>query len=179
MSIDISPLSTCHYCEASLMPGPESETPTDVGHCWNCGRLLKNPTNKHFECPDYLHHQKNSLIEELGRGKLKPGDTKYDEKIQEIQKDLISWVRECTSEDKIAPLHDSVVIMENLIHTTTTGEDLKIIISLAKKIGNLANVLEQYFKAGGCTYDRKIRRFRPDNGESSWDQATATAGRDP
>ncbi len=175
MTISIESLSSCPHCQTDLTPDPRSDLIIDKDSCWNCGRKLKNPANKHFECPDYLFHQKNSLIEELERGKLKPGDTRYEEKIQEIQKDLVTWVRECTTEDKIAPLYDSVVILENLLFTTTPAADLKAVISMAKKVGMLANALEQYFKAGGASYDRKTRPIRPDTGEASWDQATATA----
>ena len=178
MNVSITNISICHHCQADLTPDPVLDPVTAAEHCWNCGRKLKNPFNKHFESPDYLYHQKNSLIEDLEEGKLKPGDTKYDLKMQEIQKDLISWTRECITVDKLAPLYDSVIIMENLIFTETPSQDLRAIIAVAKKIGTLANALEQYFKAGGSSYDRKVRSLRPDSGDGSWDQATATASRD-
>ena len=178
MNTSIGLLPSCPNCHVNLTADPDSSVTLDKDICWNCGRKLKNPHNKHFECPDYLYHQKNSLIEELGMSKLKPGDLEYDKALEEIQKNLVLWTRECTTEDRLAPLFDSIYMLENLIYTITTPEDIKSVISLAKNIGTLGNALEQYFKAGGSYYDRKVRRVRPDTGDTSWDQATATARRD-
>jgi len=174
MSVTIESLHICPHCQSDLTADPSARK----GSCWNCGRILVNPTNKYFESPDYIYNQKNSLLEVLDQSNLKPGDTKYDEKIQEIQKELTGWVRGCTTEDKLASLFDSIIIMENLLFTSTPSQDMKAVIAMAKKIGTIANALEQYFKAGGSSYDRKVGSVRPDLGESAWDQATATASRD-
>ena len=177
--VNIDKLHSCPSCKADLTPDPSSDTRADLNTCWNCGRKLKNPTTKYFDRPDYICHQKDSLLEELDSGKLKSGDAAYDKTFNGIQDELVIWARECTTQDKMAPLYDAVIILENLIYTSTPPEDWRAIISLAKKIGTLANAIEQYFKAGGSSYDRKVRQLRPYEGENSWDQATATARRDP
>jgi hypothetical protein len=173
MSVSIESLSICPHCQSDLTADPSVRK----GSCWNCGRILVNPINKYFESPEYIYNQKSSLLEFLEQSNLKPGDTKYEEKIQEIQKELTNWVRGCKTEDKLAALFDSTVILENLLFTETPVQDLRTIISMGKKIGTLANALEQYFKAGGTSYDRKAGPIRTDIGEGSWDQATATASR--
>lgn len=173
MSVSIESLSICPNCQCDLTADPSVRK----GSCWNCGRVLVNPTNKYFESPDYICSQKSSLMELLDQSNLSPGDSKYEEKIHDLQKELINWIRGCKTEDRLAAMFDATVTLENLIFTETPTQDLRTIIAMGKKIGTLANAIEQYFKAGGTSYDRKAGPVRPDVGENSWDQATATAGR--
>ena len=173
MSVNIESLSICPHGESDRTADPSARK----GSCWNCGRILVNPTNKYFESPDYIYTQRNNILEFMKHSNPRPGDARYEERLNEIQKELINWVRGCKTEDKMAALFDATIILENLLFTETPIQDLRAMVAMGKKIGTLANALEQYFKAGGTSYDRKAGPIRPDVGENSWDQATATSGR--
>lgn len=193
MSIKISSLAECPHCKTDLTPDPRYEASKVFENCPGCGRKLGNPKCKYLQLPNYFHIQVNNLKKDLVtevEDKVRKGSNyksvKEDEstkrffisKYEEIEADILLWSRECSTEHKLAPLYDSLVILENLLFTKTPASDIQLIVTMAKKIGSLATSIDQYFKAGGRLYDREVRQPRTDFGEDSWDEATATARRD-
>lgn len=171
MSSTVEPLKVCSTCL-------ELVSPTDL-ECRYCGKQLKIATNKYFVAPDYIYHQRHTLLEELEPDKSKLGEEEYKKKLSDIQEHLDSWSRDCPSDDRVAAMTDAYMLLAHVIHSQSRREDINHLTSIAKKIGELANSIEQYFKSGGTTFDRKTRSLRPDIGDDTWNQASATAGRNP
>jgi hypothetical protein len=161
-------INICPYCEYTSTKGFEQICPA-------CGRILRGPKDSIFESPNYLYKQKKNLLKVAENDKLNP------EKFSLFNLDLTSklhmWSRQCTTEDKMAVLFDAALVLENIIHSQTPVTDLRTIIQIAKKIGTLGNVIEEYFKAGGSPYDREVRQLLTDNGNGVGNQAAAPAGR--
>jgi len=189
MTVKISSLSACPSCNADLTPDPRRDTSDSCDVCYDCGRKVENPTSRYFQDPKYLSMQRKQVSEDIdnrlftlyektteptSRAVKTLEDAKTDAEL-----DLVNWLRECSTENKLAPLYDSMLILENILFSVTPPADIGRLVAAAKKIGNLANAIEQYFKAGGRHYDQKVRPTRPDDRESPRDEATATASRNP
>lgn len=164
-------VAVCPDCKSILENSPEE--------CKVCGKSLKIATNKYFASPDYIYYQRHALVEDIQLDKIRPGDSKFEEKLLDIQNSLDAWARECPVEDRLAALYDAYLYLAHVVFATgTTKENMRQMISVAKKIGDLGNSIEQYLRYGGTVYDRKIRSLRPEPGELEWNQASASAGGD-
>ena len=161
-------INICPYCEYTSTKGFEQICPA-------CGRILTGPKDSVFESPNYLYKQKKNLLKVAKNDKLNP------EKFSIFSSDLISklhmWSRLCTTEDKMAVLFDAALVLENIIHSQTPVTDLRTIIQIAKKIGALGNVIEEYFKAGGSPHDREVRQLLTNNGNVVGSPPTTPSGR--
>lgn len=170
----MSTSSSIHICRYCQFTSPKSLE--DV--CPSCGRILRGPKDPFFTSPVYLYHQRASVLKKINEDKLVVDPQKKNVAASDVQSKLHKWARSCPTEDKVAAVFDAGLIMENIIHTQTPTEDIGKIVSIGKKIGELANALDQYFKAGGSPYDREIRQLRPYLGDPSGREAAASASRD-
>jgi len=181
--VNISTPKYCPYCKEPLFK--ESD---DTGfvvpfalrdRCPHCYKILQNPDNKHFETPDYIFHQKNSLIENLKRDKLNPDSNDYLDRVTEFGRQELNWYRTCLHEDRVAAFADALGIIQNIVYSRSMGAEFKQILTLAKQIGAIALSIQELHKSGVELYDGEIRSLRPLAGDPDGSQASAVAGRDP
>jgi len=181
--VNISTPKFCPYCEEPLYTDDQLAGFKSVkvlkDRCPNCYKIVKNPDNKYFQKPNYIFHQKKSLIENLERDKLKPGTDDYLDQATEISNQEVDWYRDCLHEDRVAAFSDAIGVMENLIFTKSMSGEIKQILTLAKRISTLASAIEDLHKSGVALYDRETRSLRPLPGDAGGNQASATASRDP
>ena len=164
-------LKLCRSCGediSSLEGTPE--------RCPYCTAKLKIATSKFYGSPDYLCHQRNSLLEDLKLSKLYPGDSKHDRQAAEIQNEMVRWARACPDEDKIAAMMDAEIILKELLHSDASGATMSNIVRCAKNLSKLADVLENYFKQGGSPHDREIRHVLPEFRDDGGYTAAAAKG---
>lgn len=135
-------------------------------------------TNKYFEEPSYILQQRDSLLKELEKNKILPGDKVYNDKFCEINNSLTDYIRNSDSNAVTASLSEAHLYMRSMIHMRIPGIELKTIISIANKIGSLGKILEQYIKEGGVFNDGKIRQLPAEPGIIDRDQAAINEGWD-
>jgi hypothetical protein len=159
------PVAICPYCRNELSyPIPQS--------CPKCLTRLAKADNEHFSTPDYLYYQKKDLIENLDK-KVFPSDSeKYWTRVKLLDDDLAKWARECLNDEKIAAMHDAVLILENVMHSDIDAATLKTIVQHGKAAGALADSIERYLKAGGSLYDRTIKQILSNTGDASFGDQT-------
>lgn len=178
---NVTQYKTCKNCLMDVSNLNLAEKIPEGGrniYCPYCRHPLENATNKRFDSPDYLLHQRDTLLKLLKDNNIIPGSSRHNSEIELISDDLIVWARTAPTEDRIAALWDSVTYLRELVHSNTDNKSIETIIKLGKKIGELSVALDSYVKSGGVIYDRKTRPIRSEFGESDWDQAAAAQGRD-
>lgn len=140
-------LVRCRECDSEL-PHP---IPT---RCPYCDRLLEKYTSGYFGSPDYLFYQMEAYKKEFGPVNEKTGMAAAwgAEKFKEYSirvGALREWCRKCPAEDRLAAVNDALVILQNIIHSELSREQIKVVVETAKKIGPLAEAIENYYKNGG------------------------------
>jgi len=181
--VTISIPQYCPYCEEPLFKDVDGMSvpriTASLNRCPNCHKIVKNPNNKYFEKPKYIFHQKISLIENLKRDKLNPDSDDYLDHTDEIDKHEAVWYRTCLHEDRVAAFSDALGIIQHLVYSKSLGGEIKQILALAKRIGSVADAIDELHKSGVALYDGEIKSLRPIAGDSDGYQASAIAGRDP
>lgn len=169
----VSSVFTCPSCNSALT---QKDMLSDK--CPACFKSFKNTTNKYFEEPLYLLQQRDSLLEDLEKNKLQPGDKVYNDKYNEIHNSLTDYIRNSDAKDISASLTEAHLYMRSIIHMRLSGQELKVIISIANKIGSLGKILDQYVKEGGIFNDGKTRQLPTEPGIVDRDQAAINEGWD-
>lgn len=173
----VNKVKICPNCRAEISMFSPTLT-IDWETCPQCGKSLKIPQLKNFGMPDYLHLQKDSLLEEGGPDKLKQDDGRYKELGEKIEQELTDLAKTCQDEDRVASMRDALKMIQESLLSCATNETLRTMTSIGRSIGKLSEAIEQYVKSGGQTNDRKVRRISPEFGDESWNQAAAAASRD-
>lgn len=138
---NVNRLALCRYCKAELtFPLPDS--------CPVCLNKIIKSESEYFESPAYLAFQLEDHLHDIGLHKKTAGKTEQI-KAQKIARDLARWCRECPTEDKIATLSDSRMIVSEMIHSDMSGEDLQKLVKVAIQIGEIAKKVDEYVKSGG------------------------------
>jgi hypothetical protein len=157
--------------------GQEILNDSPKGHCPHCGYILTRPVSQHFTSPKYLFYQLDLHRERLAptrrRGTKAP--TREDLRVlDEVEKDYKRWLIEMHSDDRKNALMDAYHALRYLVASKTFGEDLKRVVDLGKRIGDLAQTIESYVKnGGGLLHEREIGPIPPDSGNASGSTATA------
>jgi rRNA maturation protein Nop10 len=126
----------CKACNAELLK-------KDQLICHVCGFRLHAPENKRFASPDYLYYQKQDHLKEDLADK--------DEKTQQaILEDFVKWTKTCPEEDLIAACHDAFYLLRYAALSGATSKTIIEGVRLGKKVGALANSIEQYVKNQGA-----------------------------
>lgn len=177
--VSTNKIRICPSCDTDLSLVPEQlMTPEGDECCPYCRKCLKTPAHKNFGSPDYLHHQRNSLLKDGGADKLKPGDKKYETRSVRLEWELTEWARSCSDEDRVAAFEDALRLLKEVMHSNSTSETIGAMTTMGRSIGKLSESIDQYYKAGGFHHDRKARLVPPEFGDDTGNQASATASRD-
>lgn len=170
----------CPHCGADQLDLDETGVINPLGKdtCYACFKTIKKPTNQYFESPDYIYHQKNTLIQDLIKNKSNPDSDKYNEKVQEFEIAQSTWFRTCLHEDRVAAMNDAKDVIAELIYSVASKEEASRIIAMAEKIGKYATALKEINKLGVPLYERKVRPVRPLIGDDDWSEAAASKGGD-
>jgi hypothetical protein len=175
--VNVTPTAFCPYCGANQLD-EEDRPKTGSDRCLNCFKIIKKPSSKYFESPDYIFHQQNTLIEELKKDKLNPEDLTYQTRSEAYRLEYELWFRNCLHEDRVAALSDALEVMRHLIYSRSTPEEFKQLVKLAKNVGEISHVVDQLIRAGVPTYDREIRQVRAYIEDAHGSSSSATASRD-
>jgi hypothetical protein len=140
--VKVNKVFFCPECEFEIRGA-------DVDECPNCGREFTSHESKFFTSPIFLCRQLESHEQNLHLGSIKEQRDFEKVELENIYKDYRLWLRKCSHQDKLASLKDSLLIMQNLIHTSATPEVLRALTSIGKKIGKLSEAIDNYFGAGG------------------------------
>ena len=158
MNAAVSTLRLCSTCKCEL-PTP---TPDICPHCGSRTPPTNQLINNRFDCPYFLTHQFEDLLKEIIPKAEDAGITENIEK-QKLHRELIEWVRQSSSEDKLACILDSSFIMSELLHSHVSGDILKNIVCHAKRVGKIAEAIDQYINAGGSVQPLPIVSPRPED----------------
>jgi len=164
----------CRYCQTEI-------TETKKGfpdRCPECFKIIVKPSNKHFDTPDYIFHQRRDLESRLKDEKIIPGSDDHMDALAEIQMSEDEWHRTSLFEDKRAALADALACMSHLPYSRLNREEASYLLKMGATIGNMARTIQELYKSGVSLYDREIRPVRPDAGSYEWDQASTATGRD-
>jgi hypothetical protein len=127
-----------------------------------------------FGSPDYLWSQRESLLDECdaSRPTARTKATKQ-EMVSSINDNLLTWLRDMPYEDRIATMRDAQLSLQHLLFAKLSVEEIRQVVVVAKSVGRLAESIENYFKAGGTIYDRKVGQVPPfRDGIDGSDEAT-------
>jgi hypothetical protein len=134
----VKQVHSCRACGADLYT-------KDQAVCHACGTRLNFDEKTRFDSPDYLFYQRGDLVMELdSRGR------DYETCIQEIDKDLINFIKKSDPEDKIASLYDAFFNTKYIILSESDTDTLKQVVKMGKLIGELSKSIELYAKNQGA-----------------------------
>ena len=139
---NINKIALCPRCKTEMdFPLPEK--------CPDCSLEIKKSSNDFFHLPDYISAQFEDYREELGIYKMEQMSDGNKKEMDDVVSSLFKWCRECKGIDKIAAMSDAHLMVKHLIHSNTSPEQIKVILKIGKKIGDLCVNLDDYFKKGG------------------------------
>lgn len=178
----VSHSSICPYCEINLLDY-ELETgyitPTALkDRCPSCNKIIKKPSNELFESPDYVHHQKTTLLKELSNSKRFDSNDDVSAKAFKIESEHDKWFRRCLHEDRVAAIRDAASTLEHLLYSNASREEISQLLKLSEKIEKLTTTIKSFIQIGGPLYEREIRRVRAYDGYTDGGEAAASASRD-
>lgn len=171
---NVTTATFCRYCKHEILTTHKGSP----DRCPECFKIIVKPDNKYFRTPDYLQFQRDKLIEEITSHKIDVTSYDYTDRLNDINDAEAGWCRNALYDDRKASLLDALLYLKHLPYTKSSGEELKTIIHLALKIGELAATLDKLYKSGVSLYDRETRPVRPNPRDTDWDQAAASTGRD-
>lgn len=157
-----------------LCPGCRAELPTPVpAVCPFCTRQLEVPVNPFFGSPDYVSLQLEDALA-TRRHDVKPPTDAEKAEIEDIRKQYEAWLREAPVQDRIAALHDAHLMLSRTLLAPIAGKDLKTMVGLGKRIGELARAIDLYMTHGGdITHAPETRRLPPEPGDDDGGETSA------
>ncbi|NDC22647.1 MAG: hypothetical protein EBZ49_00730 [Proteobacteria bacterium] len=124
--------------------GQELSTSYPCSACgYNPAKVLKDL----FEECYYITLQAKD-IEAAAHKELK-NDRAKEELIAKNKINIKNWFRLCPDELKVAAVSDALLVVQNLLVSNTKPNAIKQITSLARSIGDLAKIVDDYIKSGG------------------------------
>lgn len=169
--------SFCPYCKEEI---PQDKVKPNQNRCPECFRIIVKPEDKYFKSPEYISKQKVILIERVVRD-VPNGPNNYEDLEDATAQVYLAeddWYRNCLASERFECLWDALGILRHLPYSKMNREDTQRIVSMGKKIGEVATKIDEMYKAGVVLYDREVRSARPDPRETDLDQASTATGRD-
>lgn len=178
----VSKSSICPYCKTNLLDF-ELETGFTVpkalkDRCPSCNKIIRKPSNELFESPDYIHHQMTTLMEEARNSKRFESEKDLEDQWNRSENALYEWFRRCLHEDRVAALSDAVQVIEHLIYSNASREEIGQLMKLTARIEKVSAAVRNFMQIGGPLYEREVRRIRTHYRDADGGEAAASAGRD-
>jgi len=152
---------TCQACG--------NEVPPETNGVCFCGFVIESKKNPVFEGPMYLSIQNAEAMAELehdAEGSLKTA------KQQKVTNHLVSWLRNCSDEDRIAALEDAVFMLEHAIPASASIVAIKRMTNYGRQIGELSKTIEDYARNGGRFNAPEIPTAPEERGDKQSPQPT-------
>lgn len=135
----------------------------DKEFCPKCNSDIEKPSNEFFGLNDYLTLQLDSHKKRLNVNNLnKPQSKEEKEEWKRVQEEYITWLRVLPFEERQCALIDTHEILKQVLFSRMPKTQIRSLIALGKLIGQQAEAIENYFKAGGAEYDAKVRPIPTD-----------------
>ena len=136
----------CKACQTELLV---SNQPV----CHMCGfRMLASITEANqYASPDYLYYQKVDFTAIAVKGIPEKDVERRYKASEDLNAELVVWLRSCPEEDKLAALHDAHMHLKYAVVSPMKVDTLRNIVTMGKHVGALATNIENYLKTQGAT----------------------------
>ena len=148
--------------QVAMCPNPlcQKELPHPTpDSCPHCGKILHAESGT-FGPPDYISMQLRANRERNGISSEKGPNDVQKKELDKIDSDLVKWLRSCPDEDRIAAFEDAYLFLGQILHADVDGEQIRLIVGQAKRLGKLAEAIEGYIKSGGILRVRETRQIQ-------------------
>lgn len=167
---NVKPVKVCKHCGAGDLPDPLPK------YCMECGSPVVAHQSALFTAPSYLSSQRDQMIEAMGKERLSPGDSIFDQRVLEAGNEMVRIAREAPYKWQLDCLLDSKLFLENLLHSSLTRKEVVEVVKLGQAIGTISNAVSEYLKCGGKHSDRVFRRVQADQRGDGWGGEPAFEG---
>lgn len=133
-------LKECPNCSQQILTSGQK-------YCTNCGFDLNFRKTSDFGSPDYYYYQVKEAIRAASG--VKANAELMGVKSEEINGKYQIHLQHITGEETMAALSDALDVIASVPRRTHTSSELKSIATFGKKIGQIANSLENLYKSIG------------------------------
>lgn len=134
----VKTVGLCPRCQGELPEGEKTK-------CLHCGFQFPYQTEV-FGTPDYVAGQYDVILEDINQDKK---EKDRDLKLWSLKRAFGKYFINMSDSDRILLMRDAEAVMRFLLTSNSSGESMKKVVEIGKRIGELTKHTDELIKLGG------------------------------